>query len=259
MKSKRNFVLGFILGAFIFGGMTAYAAGVIATQSSNRIFVDGKEVKVEAYMIENRNYLQLRDIAAAVDFSVVWDGANNRVLIDTSRGYDPNETMPTATPAPTETPKPTVSSRTLPKGVLDKDSCIWLDEDYQLLENEIEAIRLINEERANAGLSPVTINMDLCRLARIKAIEMVELDYLAHESPNYGVPKDMLKIFGISCNGVLENVSYTGGTEASGIVYNWMHSESHKKNVLSAKAVEVGIGVSPNGGGLGYWSLILTY
>jgi len=259
MKSKLNFVLGFVLGAVLFGGATAYAAGILATQSTNRIFVDGKEVKIEAYLIENRNYLQLRDIAAAVDFSVVWDGANNRVLIDTSRGYDPDETMPTATtPTATPTQPPALISRTLPVGVLEKDAGIWLDENYQLLENELEAIRLINEERVKAGLSPVTINMDLCRVARIKAVEMVELNYFDHNSPNYGAHTKLVKAFGIDCEWAGENIARLGGTRASGVISDWMRSESHKNNVLNPKHTEVGIGVI-NKDGIGYWSLLLMY
>ena len=90
-KGTTGFIAGFVLGAVMFGGVAAYAAGIIANPTTSKILVDGKDVNVTAYNIEGRNYLQLRDMAAAVDFSVVWDGGGNRVLIDTGRGYDPNE------------------------------------------------------------------------------------------------------------------------------------------------------------------------
>lgn len=90
-KGTTGFVAGFVLGAVMFGGVAAYAAGIIANPTTSKILVNGQEVKVEAYNIDGRNYLQLRDMAAAVDFSVVWDGGGNRALIDTSKGYDKNE------------------------------------------------------------------------------------------------------------------------------------------------------------------------
>ena len=33
------------------------------------------------------NYFKLRDIGRALDFSVEWDGANNAIIIDTTKGH----------------------------------------------------------------------------------------------------------------------------------------------------------------------------
>lgn len=114
-SSSISLIVGIVLGAIMFGGLTAFAAaGFNATPTTSKIIVDGKEVKVEAYVIEGRNYLQLRDLAAAIGFSVVWDGTNNRVIIDTSKGYDPNEqyTPPASTPSTTPNPAPGASADT---------------------------------------------------------------------------------------------------------------------------------------------------
>ena len=100
-KSRRfNFIIGFVIGAVMFSGGTAVlaASGILAQPKTAIIVVDGKEVDLKGYLIEGSHYFQLRDLAEKLkpggkDFSVVWDGANNRVLIDTSRGYDPNETL----------------------------------------------------------------------------------------------------------------------------------------------------------------------
>lgn len=85
------FVAGFAAGALAFGGSVALAASVAATPSAPPIYVDGRLITPDAYMIEDRNYLQLRDMAIAVNFSVVWDGENRRVLIDTAKPYVPDE------------------------------------------------------------------------------------------------------------------------------------------------------------------------
>jgi uncharacterized protein YkwD len=260
-KGHVSFIAGFLAGAVVFGGSAAFAAsGVIANLTTSRILVNGADVQFEAYNINGSNYFKLRDMAAAVDFSVVWDGEGNRVLIDTSRSYDPNEQYAPPTTAPTPIPTPTSPpDRTgVPEGILNKDLAIWLDENYQPYENEYEAIRLINEERVNAGLEPVTLNLDLCKIARIKAVEMVELDYLSHTSPNYGSPKTMIKAFGLNPDWVAENASYTGGTYAEGVTWNWMHSKGHRANILNPAFTTVGVGVCPDGTGLGYWSLLMT-
>ena len=263
-KTGLSFAAGIVVGALAFGGTAAIAAGIMATPSSNAIWVDGVEVKPEAYKIESRNYLQLRDIAAAVDFSVVWDGANNRVLIDTSRGYDPNETVavaapkatptptpvPVATPAPTPAPTATQKPNLLPNGVP-------ILSDAERREKELEVIRLLNIEREAVGLKPLTVNLDLCVVARIKTDEMVELDYFAHKSPNYGMPKDMIRAFGISCKNAGEAACYSGGTVPTGAVWNWMHSEPHKAIILDPKYTQAGVGLTSDGEGLGYWSIML--
>jgi len=72
------------------GEMTGKGAGnKTPAPSDSKIILDGKEVRSTAYNIEGNNYFKLRDIAEAFDFSVVWDGARNTIVIDTSKGYTP--------------------------------------------------------------------------------------------------------------------------------------------------------------------------
>ena len=271
-KTGLSFAAGIVVGALAFGGTAAIAAGIMATPSSNAIWVNGVEVKPQAYLIESNNYMKLRDIAAAADFSVVWDGANNRVLIDTSRGYDPNETVaaaspkattvptptpvPVVTPTPTPAPPPVATLTPTPKPNLLPNGVPILS-DVERREKELEVIRLVNIERENVGLKPLAVNVDLCAVARIKTDEMVELKYLAHESPNYGMPKDMIKAFGITCKNAGEAAGYSGGTRPNGTVWDWMHSEPHKAIILDPKYTQAGVGLTSDGTGLGYWSIML--
>ena len=53
-----NFLTGLVVGALVFGGTTVYAAGILAERSTNRIFVDGQEVQIEAYAIHDNNFMQ---------------------------------------------------------------------------------------------------------------------------------------------------------------------------------------------------------
>jgi len=58
-----------------------------ATVTTQKIVLDGKEIQVTGYNIGGNNYFMLRDIGAAFNFSVVWDGARNTIIIDTSKSY----------------------------------------------------------------------------------------------------------------------------------------------------------------------------
>ena len=60
-----------------------------ALSSTAMVFLDGKYTPLKAYNIDDNNYYMLRDLAAALDFSVVWDEETRTVVIDTSAGYVP--------------------------------------------------------------------------------------------------------------------------------------------------------------------------
>ena len=45
-QNGKQFVAGFLCGAIIFGATGAYAAGILATPSVQRVFVNGKELPV---------------------------------------------------------------------------------------------------------------------------------------------------------------------------------------------------------------------
>ena len=87
MKRVGTFITGLLVGATLFGGTAAYAAGIMAEQSTNRFLVDGQEVQLDAYAINGSNYLKLRDIGAAVGFNVYWDTEQHCVQIESDTPY----------------------------------------------------------------------------------------------------------------------------------------------------------------------------
>ena len=87
MKRIGSFLTGLLIGAMLFGGTVAYAAGVVAELSNHRFFVDGREVKMTAYGINGNNYVMLRDIGQAVGFNVYWDSVNHCVQIESDKPY----------------------------------------------------------------------------------------------------------------------------------------------------------------------------
>ncbi len=83
----------------LLGTGRARADGVTAEPSVNTVFVDGKEVKFDAYMIEGRNYVQLRELGEATGFAVDWDQATNNVLITTKTPAEPADAVTAAADA----------------------------------------------------------------------------------------------------------------------------------------------------------------
>ena len=97
MKRGFTFVAGMLMGAALFGGGTAYAAGLMAEPSSQTFFVDGKQVYLQAYAIGGNNYVKLRDVGQAVNFNVTYDGATNSVQIATNEPYSEDTPAPAVT------------------------------------------------------------------------------------------------------------------------------------------------------------------
>ena len=111
----------------------------------------------------------------------------------------------------------------------------------QLTSDEQETINLINQERKNAGLSALTVDYELQRVARIKAQDMVNNSYFSHNSPTYGSPFDMMNSFKISYRTAGENIA--GNSSNSGAVNAWMNSPGHKANILNSSFTHTGLGV----------------
>ena len=110
-----------------------------------------------------------------------------------------------------------------------------------LSSDEKEVFDLINQQRTNNGLSALKIDAEVQKVARIKAQDMVNNNYFAHESPTYGTPFQMLSSFKISYKSAGENIA--GNSSNSGAVTAWMNSSGHKANILNSSFNYTGIGV----------------
>ena len=55
MKRMGTFMAGLLIGATLFGGSVAYAAGIMAERSTHTILVDGIETPMTAYAINGNN------------------------------------------------------------------------------------------------------------------------------------------------------------------------------------------------------------
>lgn len=119
-----------------------------------------------------------------------------------------------------------------------------------ILAFESEVVSLVNGIRAQYGLSALTINQDLCQVARYKSQDMAEKGYFAHESPTYGSPFQMMQSFGISYRTAGENIAY-GQRTPEAVVNAWMNSSGHRANILNSSYTQIGVGFYASGY---YWT-----
>jgi uncharacterized protein YkwD len=111
---------------------------------------------------------------------------------------------------------------------------------------------LVNRERAQNGIAPLSVNERLAAAAEGHCTELIAEDYFAHVSPSGETPVDRIRetgyIPGPSVGYVIgENLAwgtYTLSTPQA-IVSAWIASPGHLANILEAKYSETGIGVIP--------------
>lgn len=119
---------------------------------------------------------------------------------------------------------------------------------------EQEVVRLVNVERAKAGLPALTEDWQLSRVARYKSQDMRDKGYFSHQSPTYGSPYDMMRAFGISYRTAGENIAMGQRTPAA-VVNAWMNSSGHRANILSKSFTKIGVGYVASGN---YWTQMFT-
>lgn len=114
-----------------------------------------------------------------------------------------------------------------------------------LIHDESQMLDWINEERRKRGMSNLRMNPELSRLARMKALEMIQDDYLSHVSPRFGSVETMLNQAGVDYGKVGENVA--GNFTLDGAHTSLMNSPSHRANILNPEYEEIGIGLNRGG------------
>jgi len=111
----------------------------------------------------------------------------------------------------------------------------------ELTADEQKMVDLVNQERAKNGLPALKVNFELVKVARLKAKDMVDLNYFSHTSPTYGDPFAMMRQFGITYLAAGENLAGAPSVETAH--QNLMNSPWHRANILNSSFTEIGIGV----------------
>ena len=122
--------------------------------------------------------------------------------------------------------------------------------DSAVVNYEKEVVRLVNAIRAENGLSALTYDWELSRVARYKSQDMKDAGYFSHTSPTYGSPFQMIKNFGITYRSAGENIA-KGYATPQAVVNGWMNSSGHRANILNASYTHIGVGYVADGK---YWT-----
>jgi len=123
---------------------------------------------------------------------------------------------------------------------------------------------LLNDERATAGLHPLTTAPRLTQPSGVYSARMVTENFFAHEAPDGATLTDRLTAAGyIDPDGdwvVGENIAWGQGDlgTARNIMIAWMNSPGHRHNILTGEFTEVGIGIVPGTPGDPSWGATYT-
>ena len=217
-KSKpSSFLLGVLCGTVLFTSGSALAtSGVTAVPSSQPIYVDGRQVQMEAYNINGNNYVKLRDIGQAAGFNVYWQDG---VQVDTDAAYTG------------VAPKETASG----SNNIDPAAARW------------EIVDLTNDLRRDNELPALETDSLLMEAAQVRAEEMAAAGLYSHTRP------DGSKYYTVTdCRYVTENIHClnTPWLEAfdlglaSAAVDDWYESTGHRDHMLSDIVDAIGVGVA---------------
>ncbi len=106
-----------------------------------------------------------------------------------------------------------------------------------------ELLTLVNQKRAENGLSPLSANPALEDAARRKASDMFVKNYWAHFAPDGSTsPWGFMKAAGYNYQFAGENLA-KGFTGSNDVVEAWMNSPTHRENMLSDKYQEIGFAI----------------
>ncbi|HLL35836.1 MAG TPA: CAP domain-containing protein [Streptomyces sp.] len=142
---------------------------------------------------------------------------------------------PKPTPTPSRTPTRTPPRTTAPVTVSAEAAA------------EAQVLKLVNEERAKAGCSPVAANSALAELARDFSEDMAARDFFDHTDPSGATPWDRAEKAGITDLGG-ENIA-RGQADAAAVMEAWMNSPGHRANILNCEFTTLGVGVHFGPGG----------
>ena len=199
----------------------------------------GDVVKVlQSNGLTNITMNNVKDVQALKDILAKINQKNGTVAQTPTSTAKPTPTAkPTQAPAPTvkptQTPAPTAT--TAPTGLSNYAS---------------QVLKLVNQERAKAGLPALTTTPALTAAANVRAKEIAKsFSHTRPDGQNFG---SALKDQGISYRSAGENIAY-GQKTPQEVMNAWMNSSGHRANIMNTGFGKIGIGVYQING-VYYWT-----
>ena len=121
------------------------------------------------------------------------------------------------------------------------------------------AFRMLNEKRAEMGLSALMWSDDLERVAQIHSQNMADLKFFGHQGIDGKMVSDRADCLGVgNWRSIGENIAFTRGYSdpIAKAVDLWMDSPSHRHNLLDQNWKESAVGVAVAADGSYYFTQV---
>ena len=224
MKKSLYLIAGILIGITLFGGSSVLAAGITAERSTNRIYVDGQEVRLTAYNINGNNYVMLRDVGKTVGFEVYWDGDAKCVQVESKKPYTGEAPVTSAEAKPVEQPAQT---------------------DVAAAKQDI--VDRTNALRRAKGVAALRVNDKLTQAAQVRADEIAASGVYSHTRPDGRKSNTVTdsKYTGENLHNISElYLEQQHKTLSEAVVELWSNSKAHADNMTSARYGEIGVGLA---------------
>ena len=224
MKKSLYLIAGILIGITLFGGSSVLAAGITAERSTNRIYVDGQEVRLTAYNISGNNYVMLRDVGKTVGFEVYWDGDAKCVQVESKKPYTGEAPVTSAEAKPVEQPAQT---------------------DVAAAKQDI--VDRTNALRRAKDVAALRVNDKLMQAAQVRADEMAASGIYSHTRPDGRKSNTVTdsKYTGENLHNISElYLEQQHKTLSEAVVELWSNSRAHADNMTSSRYGEIGVGLA---------------
>lgn len=240
-KNTGLVLCGLVLGLTLSAPAAQAVESLKATLSTNRVLVDGQEVRLTAYNINGNNYVMLRDVGRAVGFNVYWNSDAKCVQVESKKPYTGEAPVTSTTTKPVEQPAQT---------------------DVAAAKQDI--IDRTNALRKENGVAALRINDKLMQAAQVRADEMAASGIYSHTRPD---GRKSNTVTDSQCTG--ENIhsiselylNQQQKTLSEAVVNLWSNSKAHADNMTSSRYGEIGVGLAcgVNQNGLDCWYCVQVF
>lgn len=225
----------------------------------------GCRTRRQAFCLSRENFCLDRDALlqwlqkGCFNFSDLFPSFPEIVPPETDAPEDGGQTPPPAEEQPGEPDTPSIPDEPVKPdepSEPDKPQTPGGSETDGLSAYEAQVVSLVNAERAAAGLSPLAVNIEATKAARIRCQEQTVS--FSHTRPSGARFSSVLDELGISYLGAGENIAY-GQRSADEVMKDWMNSPGHRANILREEYTEIGVGCFQDTTGILYWTQLFLY
>ena len=241
LKNTGLVLCGLALGLSLSAPVAQAVESLKATLSTNRVLVDGQEVRLTAYNINGNNCIMLRDIGRAVGFNVYWDSNTKCVQVESKKPYTGEAPVTSAEAKPVEQPAQT---------------------DVAAAKQDI--IDRTNALRKENGVAALRVNARLMQAAQVRADEMAASGVYSHTRPDGRKSNTVTdsRYTGENIHSISElYLNQQQKTLSEAVVNLWSNSKAHADNMTSSRYGEIGVGLARgvNQNGLDCWYCVQVF